>query len=113
MARVRVSPARRRASIAGSAYLGAIVPESADLHNLLGIALAARGGWTRRSAEFREALRLDPDSAADALAPGRGAGVAARADEALAHLRRSVQLDPGNAVRANDLNAVLALDQRS
>ena len=29
--------------IAGSAYLGAIVPESADLHNVLGSALAAKG----------------------------------------------------------------------
>src|SRR4029077_760643 len=43
VARVRslaVGPPRM---IAGSAYLGAIVPESPDLHNTLGIAHAARG----------------------------------------------------------------------
>ena len=48
-------------AIAGSAYLGAIVPESADVHNLLGAALAARGRSAEAIAEFREAVRLSPD----------------------------------------------------
>ena len=47
----------------GSAYLGALVPESAEMHNILGSALADKGEFDRAIAEFREALRLEPDSA--------------------------------------------------
>ena len=58
--RLAVGPPR---VIAGSAYLGAIVPESADLHSTLGIGFAARGKMRDAIAEFDEALRLDPGSA--------------------------------------------------
>jgi tetratricopeptide (TPR) repeat protein len=56
--------------IAGSAYLGAVVPESAELHKLLGRALAAP-------------------------------------DEALPHLRRSVELDPRDGEARYHLATVL------
>ena len=49
--------------VAGSAYLGALVPETADMHNILGIGLAGSGRMDEAIAEFREALRLDPGSA--------------------------------------------------
>ena len=77
----RAPPGRRTrtALVAGSAYLGAIVPESADVHNILGIALAQQGRIDEAIAEFREALRLDPESAHDALAPRRRARVRRRA----------------------------------
>ena len=112
--------------IAGSAYLGAIVPESGNLHTLLGSALAARGRSEAAIAEFREALRLEPDSAAAhwnlgaALAPpaasAEGFGEPRRSEtrsleEALDHLRRSVQLDPGNGPARYDL-AVTLLESR-
>jgi len=79
--------------IAGSAYLGAIIPESADLHNVLGTAYAARGNAGEAIAEFREALRLEPDSVTAHWNLGRAL---ASPEEALGHLRRAVQLDPGN-----------------
>jgi spermidine synthase len=79
--------------IAGSAYLGAIIPESADLHNVLGTAYAARGNAGEAIAEFREALRLEPDSVTAHWNLGRSL---ASPEEALGHLRRAVQLDPGN-----------------
>ena len=98
--------------VAGSAYLGALVPESADVHNILGIALAGRGRIDDAIAEFREALRLDPDSAQTHWHLGAALAYRGARDEAIAHLRRSVQLDPNNADARHDLEAVLALDQR-
>ena len=54
VARVRALASETPRVIAGSAYLGAIVPESADLHNTLGIALAAGGKIHEAIAEFDE-----------------------------------------------------------
>jgi len=111
VARVRgraVGPPR---VIAGSAYLGAIVPESADLHNTLGIALAARGKIPEAIAQFGEALRLDPDSAITHWHVGAALAAAGAREEAIAHLRQSVQLDPNNGMARYDL-ASLLLDGR-
>jgi spermidine synthase len=102
--RVAVGPPR---VILGSAYLGAIVPESADLHNTLGIALAARGTIHEAIAEFREALRLDPESAMTQWHLGAALASAGERDDAIAHLRRSVQLDPGNGEAHYDLARTL------
>ena len=98
--------------VAGSAYLGALVPESADVHNILGIALAEKGRLEDAIAEFRLALRLDPDSAPTHWHLGAALAYHGARDEAVEHLRRSVQLDPGNADARRDLEAVLALDPR-
>lgn len=93
--------------VAGSRYLGAIVPESADLHNLFGIALAERGQLDNALAEFREALRLAPDSAATHWHLGAALASGGARQEAIAHLRRSVQLDPSNSQARYDLASLL------
>jgi len=98
--------------IAGSAYLGAIVPESADVHNLLGIAVARKGRIDEAIAEFRQSLRLEPDSAMTSW--HLGAALASRGEipEAVELLRRSVRLDPSNSEAGRDLESLLALDRR-
>jgi spermidine synthase len=112
-ARARNLAERQGRTIAGSAYLGAIVPESAELHNVVGIGLAQKGRIDDAIAEFREALRLEPDSAMTrwhlgaALASGGGS-----LEEAIEHLRRSVALDPNNAQARNDLGVVLELQTK-
>ena len=93
--------------VAGSRYLGAIVPESADLHNLFGIALAGQGQLDKAIAEFREALRLAPDSAATHWHLGAALASGGARQEAIAHLRRSAQLDPGNSQARYDLASLL------
>jgi spermidine synthase len=97
--------------IAGSAYLGAIVPESADVHNFLGITFAGRGRMDEAIAEFREALTLDPDSALTHWHLGAALAYRGRREEAIGHLRRSVQLDPKNLDARHDLDVMLKLDQ--
>jgi tetratricopeptide (TPR) repeat protein len=102
---------RRNRVIAGSAYLGAIVPESADVHNVLGIALASKGQMHEAIAEFRDALRLDPDSARTHWHLGAALAYDGAREQAVEHLRRSVQLDPNNPDARRDLDFVLTLDR--
>jgi spermidine synthase/Tfp pilus assembly protein PilF len=105
--RARSLADRQARVIAGSAYLGAIVPESADLHNLLGIALASRGSFDEATAEFREALRLGPDSAMTRWNLGAALASQGAREEAIEHLRRSVELDPNSGQARYDLASTL------
>jgi spermidine synthase len=95
--------------IAGSAYLGTVVPETAGVHNDLGIGYASRGLLDQAVAEFRQALALDPDSPQTHW--HLGAALAERGDlpEAEEHLRTSVQADPTNVEAKHDLESVIAL----
>jgi tetratricopeptide (TPR) repeat protein len=102
--------------VAGSAYLGAVVPDTAEVHNDLGIASASRGLIDQAIAEFRLSLQLDPDSAPTLW--HLGAALASKGDlqEAERFLSRSVQLDATNSDAKHDLDTVVALrrqDQRS
>ncbi len=54
-----VSRGRR---VMGSAYLGAVVPDSAAVHNILGVDHLRGGRVPEASREFEEALRRDPQS---------------------------------------------------
>jgi tetratricopeptide (TPR) repeat protein len=92
--------------VAGSRYLGLIVPESAGMHNILGISAAAGGDIERALVEFREALRLEPDSAATHWHLGAALASVGARDEAIKHLERSVQIDPANEYARNDLRAL-------
>jgi spermidine synthase len=109
VARARQLAEREGRTIAGSGYLGAIVPESAELYNLLGIVYASRGDFERAIVEFQHALTLAPDSAATHW--HLGAALASRGEraEAIGHLQRAVEIDPANARAQNDLGLMLTL----
>ena len=97
--------------IDGSAYLGSIVPESVDVHDYLGIALAEKGQLDEAIAEFRQSLQLDPDSARTHWHLGAALASQGASRDAIEHLRRSVELDPANAQAHADL-ASLLIDAR-
>jgi spermidine synthase len=99
-------------TIAGSAYLGAVVPESADVHNLLGVALATKQNVDEAIAEFRQALRLEPESAMTHWHLGAALASRGARREAIDHLDRSVLLDPKNSRAQYDFGIFLALDGR-
>ena len=99
-------------AVAGSAYLGAIVPETAELHNVLGLALAERGQLDSAIAEFRHAVRLAPDNGPAHWHLGAALASQGTHAEAAAHLARSVELDPANSQAHSDLGLVLALQGR-
>jgi len=99
-------------SVFGSAYLGAIVPETAEVHNLLGIELAAKGRIDEGITEFRHAIRLEPGSAQTHWHLGAALAYRGARDEALEQLRQSVQLDPNNPQARHDLEVVAATSRR-
>jgi spermidine synthase len=107
IARVRRAVVDPPRLVAGSAYLGAIVPESADLHNTLGIALASKGKIAEAIEEFGQALRLDPGDAMTHWHLGAALAAAGAREKAIEHLRRSVQLGPGNGEAQHDLGRML------
>jgi spermidine synthase len=95
--------------IAGSTYLGAIVPESAATHNVLGLALAEQGALEPAIVEFRRALALDPDNGAAHWHLGAALASRGAEAEAITHLRRAVELDPRNSQAHSDLGLMLAM----
>jgi spermidine synthase len=107
-ARIRAAADNGR-RVAGSAYLGAVVPDTADVHNDLGIAYAARGLLPAAIAEFRQALALDPDSAETHWHLGAALAERGALEEAVEHLRTSVQRDPRNVQAKHDLDTVVTL----
>ncbi|MGH9256386.1 MAG: fused MFS/spermidine synthase [Vicinamibacterales bacterium] len=114
---VEVARARRlweteRRVVAGSAYLGAIVPESAATHNALGLALAEKNQLDGAIQEFRTALELASDDAAAHWHLGAALASKGEYAEATAHLVRSVELDPRNSQAYNDLGMLLAFQGR-
>jgi spermidine synthase len=108
IAQVRPLAERQGRTIAGSKYLGMIVPESAELHNVLGIDLASHGRFDDAIAEFRTALQLEPDAARTHWHLGAALASRGGQDEAIMHLRRSLELEPGNSQVHSDLGLLLA-----
>jgi spermidine synthase len=110
-ARIRAAADNSR-RVAGSAYLGTVVPETSEVHNDLGIAYAARGLLDPAIVEFRRALELDPDSAQTHWHLGAALAERGALDEAERHLRTSVQRDPTNVDAMHDLESVVALRRK-
>jgi tetratricopeptide (TPR) repeat protein len=114
---VAVAEARRLAEregrvVAGSAYLGMIVPESAGMYDVLGVASATEGRLDEAITAFSKALALEPDGARTHWHLGAAFASQNRREEALGHLQRSVQLDPGNSSAQHDLGVILAFAGR-
>lgn len=99
-------PAVAARAIDGSKYLGEILPDSAEVHTILGISLLNRGHTERAVWELREALRIAPNSAHTRWQLGRALS-ATSAPEAIDHLKHAVELTPDNAAARYDLATAL------
>jgi tetratricopeptide (TPR) repeat protein len=115
VAEVGSSAAEGQRRIMGSAYLGAVVPDSAEVHNLVGLALMRDGAVEEAVREFQEALRKDPSSTNARANLGQiryeqGAALleSRRYADAAALLRAAVDLLPDSAEAHNDLGVALA-----
>ena len=97
-----------RRLVAGSAYLGAIVPESADLYSAIGVASASRGAMSDAVIAFRKAVDIDPNSAPSHWHLGAALAQTGAREEAIGHLQRSIALDPNNQYARADLAALTA-----
>ena len=103
---------REGRTIDGSAYLGEIVPESARLHDIVGVDLAGQGQLDDAIKEFREALRLDPTIAVTYR--NLGAALVSRGErkQGIQYLQRSVELDPDNGQTHYELANTLLDEQK-
>ena len=109
------SAARADRRLLGSAYLGAVVPDSAEVHNLVGLAAMREGRVNDAAREFESALIKEPQAlnARANLAQIRydqGAQLleSRRFDAAAEMLKTAVDLMPDSAEAQNDLGVALA-----
>ena len=81
--------------LAGSAYLGATVPESAEVHAILGSALRDAGQFDEAIEEFQAALKLTPRSARVHNDLGIALAMQGKLDEAIERFEEAVETEPG------------------
>jgi spermidine synthase len=97
--------------ILGSAYLGAVVPDTDAVHNVIGVTLLRQGRYDDAAAAFREALKRRADSVDANRNLGTALAASGHVAESIRYLRRAVQLAPGNGGAQYELGALL-LEQR-
>jgi predicted membrane-bound spermidine synthase len=97
--------------ILGSAYLGAVVPDSDAVHNVIGVTLLRQGRYDDAAAAFHEALKRRADSVDANRNLGTALAASGHVAESMGYLRRAVQLAPGNGGAQYELGTLL-LDQR-
>ena len=81
--------------LAGSAYLGATVPESPDVHAMLGAAFRDAGQLKEAVDEFEAALRLAPRSARVHNDLGIALAMQGRMAEAIERFEQALEVEPG------------------
>jgi spermidine synthase len=89
--------------ILGSAYLGAILPDTDAVHNIVGVTLLEERRFDEAAAEFREALKQRPDSPDANRNLGTALAASGHTEEALRYLERAVTLAPGNEFARREL----------
>ena len=98
--------------VLGSAYLGAVVPDTDAVHNIIGVALLRQGRYDAAAAEFREALKRRADSADANRNLGTALAESGHVTESIGYLRRAVQLAPGNGGAQYQLGTLLLEQHR-
>lgn len=91
----------------GSAYLGALVPDTAAVHNIVGVTHLREGRFAEAARLFREALDRDGGSIDATRNLGTALGAMGRRAEAIEYLQRAVQLDPQNGGAQEELGSLL------
>ena len=106
---------REGRTILGSRYLGLVLPDSAEVYNIVGAQARGQGRVEDAASAFEAALRLEPASPAARQnlgqvrhEQGRALLEARRFREAAAELRVAIALLPGSAEAHNDLGVALA-----
>jgi predicted membrane-bound spermidine synthase/Flp pilus assembly protein TadD len=99
------------ASILGSRYLGAILPDNDAVYNVIGVARLRENRYTEAAAAFREALDRRADSSDANRNLGTALAAMGRPSEAITYLRRAVALAPDNGGAQYELGNLLLARQ--
>jgi tetratricopeptide (TPR) repeat protein len=86
----------------------ALKPDNADVHNNLGVALAAKGRLDDAVVRYRRAVSLNPDHAAAHGNLGVALAAKGRIADAVTHYERALLLSPGQAGIHYNLGIALA-----
>jgi spermidine synthase/tetratricopeptide (TPR) repeat protein len=97
-------PSRR---ILGSAYLGAILPDTDAVYNIVGVTLLREARYQEAADAFSAALKRRADSPDANRNLGTALAATGHQSEAITYLRRAVQLAPDNAGAQYELGNLL------
>ena len=97
----------RPRQILGSAYLGAVLPDTDAVYNLIGVTRLREDRYDEAADAFREALKRRADSVDANRNLGTALAATGRALEAITYLRRAVQLAPDNGGAQYELGNLL------
>ena len=96
-----------RPKILDSAYLGAVLPDTDAVHNIVGVTLLREKRYAEAAGEFRKAIAERADSADAHRNLGTSLAAMGNVPEAVEHLQRAVQLAPDNAGAREELEALV------
>jgi spermidine synthase len=94
---------RATSGIAEDNYLSAVLPDTANVHNILGVTLLQQQKYPEAAAEFRAALKRQEDSADANRNLGTALVAMGNVEEAIIYLQRAVRLAPDNAFARKEL----------
>ncbi len=97
----------RPRSILGSAYLGAVLPDTDAVYNVIGVTLLRKARYDEAADAFREALTRRADSADANRNLGTALAATGHVRDAIDHLRRAIQLAPDNGGAQYELGNLL------
>jgi tetratricopeptide (TPR) repeat protein len=83
-------------------------PESADLHNHLGLALASKRRLEEAKAQFEEALEINPNLAEAHHNLGRALAFTGQLEQAIPHFEKAIAIKPNFAEAHYNLGRALA-----
>jgi spermidine synthase len=98
-------PRSRR--ILDSAYLGAVLPDTDTVYNVIGVTLLREARYDEAAGAFRDALKRHADSVDANRNLGTALAALGHVPEAIEHLRRAVQLAPDNGGAQYELGNLL------
>jgi spermidine synthase len=93
--------------ILGSAYLGAVLPDTDAVYNVIGVTWLREGRYDEAAEAFREALERRGGSADANRNLGTALAATGHPSEAITYLRRAVQLAPDNGGAQYELGSLL------
>ncbi len=96
------------AGILENKYLQAVLPDTANVHNIIGVTLLQEKRYEEAAQEFRAALKRKEDSPDANRNLGTALAAMGNVEEAITYLQRAVQLAPNNEYAKKELEDVTA-----
>ena len=93
--------------ILGSAYLGAVLPDTDAVYNVIGVTLLRKARYDEAADAFREALKRRADSVDANRNLGTALAATGHVPEAIEQLRRATELAPDNGGAHYELGNLL------